>query len=246
MRNQTVMDIALTALEGSTLYLPFAMVLSLTVPYFLTGGWIAYKDLTGQWKQFDLRKKNAIQRDLFKHYLSAIPHQLVDLFLILPVGLSLACQFRGVSLTRAFTLDDLFYEPVFALVAYYTQQAYLMLAHWILHWPMFYKSIHKKHHSSLDHVHALSAWTDTFTEFILMEMVSHMILVSIMPTHWTTLCLIFAFLGHSSSIEHCGFKVNDYIDSTYHWNHHKYSIYNFAETEFFDRICGTVYVSKQE
>jgi len=101
---------------------------------------------------------------------------------------------------------------------------------------------HKRHHVKLEDLCALSAWQDSYIEFVLMEVFGVFLLAPmVFPLPWAFLMLTAAYNGVNAAIDHCGFKVPDsHFDGLYHYVHHVLPDRNFAEMEMLDRYMGTL------
>jgi len=216
--------------------------LSIIIPYFCTGIWIAIKDVSGEWHKYDLRNANKVKNPKpsrqWHHYTAHAWNQARDLFVFLPVGLYLICSQREETLYAPFKWQDL----ILMTFAYFVQQVWLMFVHYVLHTGFLYRTIHKHHHVAIDYVHSLSAWADSWIEYIVMELLSLIVIIYLAPMNVYCFAAIFVYLGHTSSIEHSGFYVNSYFDGRYHWTHHTRINYNYGELEFLDNMCGTLLV----
>lgn len=130
---------------------------------------------------------------------------------------------------------DLIWVPF----AFSLNQCWLMMVHYVLHTPVLYRNIHKNHHVPIDYVHSLSAWADSLSEYVFMELMALMVMIYAVPINIYWFAAIMAYLGHVSSIEHSGFYVNWYWDGRYHWTHHTKVDCNYAESAILDQIFGT-------
>jgi hypothetical protein len=114
--------------------------------------------------------------------------------------------------------------------------------HYILHFPAFYQW-HRQHHCNPKTLVASRAWQDSFTEYAIMELPSFAMTVLLFPTQFWALLIHFVFHGYDGAAGHSGFCAPGLLgaafDGTYHYHHHARLTVNYAEVEFFDKLCGT-------
>ena len=91
-----------------------------------------------------------------------------------------------------------------------------------------------------------SSHTDHPIEFILMEVIgTYLMPIFMNPCPILILSLQWIFHSIQGILDHSNSKIPHLkIDSEYHFYHHKFTIYNYAELEILDKIAGTLYIKK--
>jgi sterol desaturase/sphingolipid hydroxylase (fatty acid hydroxylase superfamily) len=203
--------------------------------------YIIKKDLSGEWDQYRIAPDDPKNGRISK-YLKALPSVIRDLFISLPIIIFGYCYLNYQYLVSERTNIEWALELLIKLpLAYTLGRIWAMWVHKVMHmFPVLYKNIHKEHHVPLRELCALSAWRDKFIEFLLMEIPGAFLLGPyLFKLHWFSHGLMLIYIGIGGAVDHSGFYVNYWMDSRYHYVHHKNPNVNFAELEFLDIACGT-------
>jgi sterol desaturase/sphingolipid hydroxylase (fatty acid hydroxylase superfamily) len=184
--------------------------ISLILGYYITGLMIAMKDVSGEWKSFDLRNSgtNSQPPRTWAMYATHTWDHARDLLFFLPVGIYIVALTREQDLwwvasekeVHSYWMKQVFWY----CCVYILQNLWLFFFHYFLHSKYLYNAIHKYHHVSLDYTHALSAWADSIWEYLFMELGSYLICMALLPAHTYTWIVFMFFLGYSSSVKHSG------------------------------------------
>ena len=212
------------------------------IGHFTMGFYIMYKDLKGDWENYKIHPDSLTDKNnkLIKYTL-CIPYLLRDLFFLLPIFLFIYTSFNINFLTENFDLYGFAYEIFIKCpIAYMIGNLWDMMIHRLWHQiPFLYKHVHKEHHINIAEMCSLSAWRDSWLEFIFEIPGTFLIGPYFMRLNWLSHALIISSMGFISSIDHSGFYVNYLIDSRYHYNHHLKPNNNFADIEVLDNLFGT-------
>ncbi len=202
---------------------------------------IMYKDLRGSWDKYRLIPKESDSEDILKKYLICIPYIIRDLFFLLPIFLVIYVGSSLDFISKNLDIKGLLIEFLFKMpISYWIGNMWDMTVHRIWHEvPFLYKYVHKEHHINISEMCSLSAWRDSWLEFILEIPGTFLIGPFIMRMNWLSHALLISTMGFISAIDHSGFYLNYLIDSRYHYEHHKNPNSNFADIELLDYIFGT-------
>ncbi len=201
---------------------------------------IMYKDLKGNWENYKLIPEKDASNKL-KKYLKCIPYVIRDLFILLPLFLSLYVYLSLSFIKNNMNVNGFLLEMLCKFpLAYWIGNIWDMIVHRLWHeFPFLYKHVHKEHHIILEEMCSLSAWRDSWLEFIFEIPGTFLIGPFLMKMNWLSHALLIASMGFASAIDHSGFYLNSFIDSRYHFNHHMNPNSNFADIGFLDDYFGT-------
>jgi sterol desaturase/sphingolipid hydroxylase (fatty acid hydroxylase superfamily) len=175
-----------------------------------------------------------------------------DLCILLPVSVMLVQHFdiAPLLLRNPVDIGDWYHSPISWLcipLGIFLGLICRMATHRLLHVPVLYTKIHKLHHISPQKMTPFSTFNDHPIEFFLMEIVGtflipcmiHPLPVPVLAVVWSLQCCLGVF-------DHCNAIIpgNYFVDSEYHFVHHTLTHYNYAEFQFLDQICGTLYSGK--
>lgn len=209
------------------------------IGHFSIGIYIMYKDLRGSWDKYKLIPQDKTENRLYKYYL-CIPYLIRDLFFLLPIFMTIYTYYTYDFITKNFDMKGLFIEFLFKFpIAYMIGNVWDMTVHKLWHqFPFLYKYVHKEHHISVNEMCSLSAWRDSWWEFIFEIPGTFLVGPFIMKMNWLSHAILISSMGFISSIDHCGFYVNMLIDSRYHFQHHNKPNSNYADLEILDYLFG--------
>jgi hypothetical protein len=194
-------------------------------------------DLSGRWDQYAINKKRTVTwYDYWVGWRSFMADQIL---LFLPF-MTFCFWF---SHDKILNCHDNIYQSLLKLgTGYVIGKLWAFGAHYVLHFPMFYR-FHKKHHPDPRKLCASASWLDSFVEYALMELPSFGICVLFLPTHLVAHLCHFVFHGIDGAYNHSGFSfpgtIGSFFDSEYHYLHHSLLTANYAELEFLDLLFGT-------
>ena len=232
----------------NALVLSMFLDLVLVVSHVAAPMYIGWNDLTGNWKPFSIEKNRSVT---FQHYVEGLKSFLVDVFLCgLPVlSFSLYWQYDRV----VYSDDPWWFALLKLVVGFNGGRIWAMMAHRILHLPLFYTRFHKRHHCLPTQMVASGAWLDSFVEFLFMETPSFHMMLWFFPTHLSVHVLFFMYHGISAAGDHSGHNFPDekwfdqfFFDGEVHYMHHKYTTWNYAEVEWLDYLCHTHHTQRPQ
>jgi len=209
------------------------------IGHFSIGFFIMYKDLKGSWEKYKLVQEDKKTNKLHKYYL-CIPYLIRDLLFLLPIFLSIYVFYSFDFIKSNFEFSELLIEFFIKFpLAYIIRNIWDMLVHRLWHQiPFLYNHVHKEHHINIREMCSLSAWRDSWLEFIFEIPGTFLIGPFFMKMNWISHALLISSMGFISSIDHSGFYVNYFIDSRYHFNHHNKPNSNFADIKILDNFFG--------
>ena len=145
-------------------------------------------------------------------------------------------KFRGVdvgweSFFSLLTLLKGLSCPVFGEIVFY-------IGHRMGHIPLFYKSIHKKHHEWVVPC-AVAASYATFYEYLFCNLPVFLLPPLIVNLNWNAAQLWFIFATMNVVNDHSGYVILQ--RSVYHANHHKYQKYNYSYPELDGMFRNKIY-----
>ena len=222
---------------------------ALVTSHTCTVSYIAWRDLTGQWKKYSLIKNRKPTVEL---YLNGYKKFLFDISLMLLPAMTVVCHFRFDAVMNA-TLDDPAWKGFLKqFIGYNIGELWVAGAHKIMHHPYIYAAVHKRHHCAIKELVASAAWLDTTTEFLVAEIPALLMALMILPTNPFWHHLFFAYQGLGAASDHAGFSFDDeedggiihwihqnFFDGEYHYLHHLNPSVNYAEEEWIDYLFGT-------
>jgi len=214
------------------------------IGHFTIGFYIMYKDLNGSWDKYrlsnDNNKKEKNKNKLHKYSL-CISYLIRDFLIIMPIFLYLYVYYTSDFITKNLDSYNLLIEIFIKIpLGYLIECIWDYFLHRAWHQiPYLYKYVHKAHHITEDEMCSLSAWRDSLSEFILEIPGTFLIGPFIMRMNWISHSIMLFKTGFMAAIDHCGFHVNSFIDSRYHYDHHLRPNGNFADLEFLDNIFNT-------
>jgi len=226
---------------ADVLEIAFKMWFIFIVVHLSIGLYIMYKDISGKWEKYKLIIEEKPVNKLHKYCL-CIPYIVRDLFILLPIFLIIYVNYTSDFITNNLDYYNLIYCEFLIKfpLAYVIGNIWDMSVHRLWHQvPFLYKYVHKEHHFNLNEMCSLSAWRDSFWEFVLEIPGTFLIGPFIMRMNWLSHAVMISCMGFISSIDHSGFYVNFLIDSRYHFQHHNKPNSNFADLEFLDQFFGT-------
>ena len=109
--------------------------------------------------------------------------------------------------------------------------------HKMLHWPRFYKAIHKLHHRFKAPTAVASMYAHP-VEFTIGNVLGVILGPAITNCHPFTACFWYAFSLISTGGSHSGYL---FFSAEGHDAHHEFFNYNFGVSVFMDKLCGTCY-----
>lgn len=130
--------------------------------------------------------------------------------------------------------------PVSILISHF----FRALSHQLFHHRYLYKHVHKKHHLRPCHITPFSTYYDTITEFLVMEAFGSFVLPLLLnPLPLPLVACFWVFQVISALLDHTVAKKDGswWLNSEYHYFHHKVLNFNFSEVEWFDQVMGTRY-----
>ncbi len=226
---------------SESLFISFKMWLIFILGHLSIGIFIMYKDLRGSWENHRLVPKESDSEDKLRKYILCIPYVLRDLFFLLPIFLLVYVYFSLNFINNNFDVKGLLIEFFFKFpISHWIGNIWDMTVHRMWHEiPFLYKYVHKEHHIHISEMCSLSAWRDSWLEFIFEIPGTFLIGPFLMRMNWLSHALLISSMGFVSAIDHSGFYINSLIDSRYHYEHHKNPNSNFADIELLDFIFGT-------
>ena len=208
--------------------------------------YICWRDLTGQWDRFAINERRAPTLAL---YLRGWMKFVFDICCFLLPAMSLVSYLRYADVAHARAHDAWWYGFLKQFVGYSTGELWVAGVHKIMHHPLVYAAVHKKHHCQVRELVASGAWLDTTWEFLFAEIPALCMALFLFPTNPRWHCAFFAYQGFGAACDHAGFVFNDanggdwlhqnFFDGEFHYLHHLNPKVNFAEEEWIDFLFGT-------
>lgn len=230
----------------------FVPLVGLWVGHYGMCTFLQYMIHSGKWQRYSLvRNRNITTKILLKH----IGVTTLDLCILLPIifyfTMPYLLQQPGATPKRA-TFEDLDTKAmIFSAIhllqvvpVFYISRIWAMAVHRILHTELLYQKFHIQHHALVEHLGPFNAFTSSMTEFLTMELIGTFLIGPfLLPLTPELLAIYWGYQGIAAAIDHSGIYVDDayggFIDGRYHFVHHKFPLFNFAETDILDKICGT-------
>jgi Fatty acid hydroxylase superfamily len=191
-----------------------AVCLALVVSHLSMTAYIAYHDLTGRWDKYSLK----FQHNTVWTYLAHASSFFADVAVLLGPSLVLFGYYYDAAL----------WEPLLkhgghwwrdgvricalllaAVINNIINRLWAMLVHWVMHMNKhLYQWVHRRHHCSIRELCALSAWQDTWLEFLLMEVLGVFLFAQLFnPLPWHFHVLLAAYNGIGGAIDHSAFYI---------------------------------------
>jgi hypothetical protein len=223
-------------LSASNVFIASILSITFATAHLLTIAFIAFNDLSGNWKQYALSKNRHVN---ISTYLAGVKNFLFDFLLIfIPINLAVVSLLDVASAEWSWTSLPVAVCKI--AFGYFCGKLWSFAVHYVMHKSAWlYKNIHKRHHTLVSEMAASHAWYDSLVEYLIMEVPNLLLPVFIARVHWLVLVPYFAYHGFSAAVDHSGFKVNFVIDGEYHFYHHSKLLVNYAEMETIDLLFGT-------
>ena len=200
--------------------------------------YIAWRDLTGQWKKYSLIKSRKIYVGTYWQGYSKF---LFDISLMLLPAMAILTHFRYDAVESAASEDSAWKGFIKQFIGYNVGELWVAGAHKLMHHPYIYATVHKRHHCAIKELVASAAWLDTTTEFLVAEIPALLMALMILPTNPFWHHLFFAYQGLGAASDHAGFSFDDeegagwvhllhqwFFDGEYHYLHHLNPSVNYA------------------
>eukprot|EP00943_MAST-04B_sp_MAST-4B-sp1_P005159 g5159.t1 len=208
---------------------------TLIASHTCTVSYIAWRDLTGQWKKYSLIKNRKTSIGL---YWRGYTKFLFDISLMLLPAMAIVSHFRY----DCFTSGDVAWKGFLKqFIGYNIGELWVAGAHKLMHHPYIYATVHKRHHCAIKELVASAAWLDTTTEFLVAEIPALLMALMILPTNPFWHHLFFAYQGLGAASDHAGFSFDNeegsgwvhfvhqnFFDGEYHYLHHLNPSVNYA------------------
>ena len=194
------------------------------VSYFILGGMLLL--YLENHTHYYLIKMTWDKNDLYEH----INSSMFDLCLSLPISIWLVYYYKLFPLIIEYKDDEYnhFYSSIIKLImipiSILIGLIWRMYIHRLFHHPLFYKSIHKKHHDRPDKMTPFCAFYDHPIEFLLMEVIGTFLLpLYINPLPMEILCLLWSWQCFSGILDHSNAVIpgSYLVDANYHFTHHQ-------------------------
>jgi sterol desaturase/sphingolipid hydroxylase (fatty acid hydroxylase superfamily) len=232
--------------SGESFRLAATLCSVLVATHSATVAYICWRDLTGQWDRFAINERRAPTLAL---YLRGWIKFVFDISCFLLPAMSLVSYYRYADVEYARAHDAWWYGFLKQFVGYSTGELWVAGVHKLMHHPLVYDAVHKKHHCQVRELVASGAWLDTTWEFLFAEIPALCMALFLLPTNPRWHCAFFAYQGFGAACDHAGFVFNDanggdwlhqnFFDGEFHYLHHLNPKVNFAEEEWIDFLFGT-------